>query len=99
MTKVLLIWDNEAIEYYLLDCNDYEVELLKIVNNNFIGESDITSEIEEKILYVHDALYNDKSYCTCKNEAWACKWADKEIQLPFEPDEKIDLIITTGQLQ
>lgn len=95
MKKVLLVWQRipEETSFYIIDCNDEEVQLLESVSNEFLGGTE-DEEIESNLLLISDALSPTKEYC--QNQEWATKWASYEISLPYNPNEKIDLIINCG---
>ena len=94
--KVLLIFQlfPEEIKYFLFDCTEEESKMLVKANNHIIGE-EMPEDIQDIVYNVHDAISESINYINSDSQ-WAGKWTDKEIQLPCTPNDKIDLIITTG---
>ena len=94
--NVLLIWEDipdSTIVYFLEDVSEEERKILGTANDCFINSDDSEEKLNATYL-ISDAISSDIEYC--QNKEWAGKWSDKIINLPFEPNKKIDLVVITG---
>ena len=96
--KVLIVYETtpEGCEFYLVEANDFQVEMLKQCHNRFINSDDINEGME----YLNVALSEKQYLCDGdENLNHASIWVGNRLDRSEPIKGEFDLIIYTGFFQ
>lgn len=98
MMKVLIVYElnPDGCEFYLVEVDEKQVDILKKCHNRFINSDDMNEEME----YLSIAISEKQDlYDGDENLPHASIWLDKRIDRSEPFKVEADLIVYTGSIQ